>query len=72
MFSMQKCILNGIMKKIEKEAKKETGYDVSLRFNDPIRFKIKDGAVQLHLNIDASGDIALLKQVIEGLGEESE
>lgn len=72
MFSLQKCILNGIMKKIEKEAKKETGYDVNLRFNDPIRFKIKDGNVQLHLNIDANADVALLKKMIEEWGEESE
>jgi len=72
MFSLQKCILNGIMKKIEKEAQKATGYDVNLRFNDPIRFKIKDGAVQLHLNIDGSCDIALLKKAIEEWGEGSE
>ena len=71
MFSIQKCILNGISKRIEKELKKGTGYEASLTFNDPIRFKIKDGNVKLHLNIDTSIDAALIKKAIEEWGEES-
>ena len=69
MFSLQKCILNKIMKKLEKEAAKE-GYDMSLRFNDPIKFKIKDGDIRLHLNIDANCDVALIKKFIDDMGAE--
>ena len=69
--TISKHVLNAITKKLQKAAKEDSGYDVDIEFKDPVSFKIKDGAVRLHLNVTASVDANLLLKLIEkGLGSE--
>ena len=62
-------VLNSIVKKLKSEVKDETGYELDLKFNDPVKLKIKDGAARLHLNVDAAVDANLLLKLIEEIKE---
>lgn len=67
--NISKFMLNSVVKKLQSEVKDETGYEVDLRFNDPVKLKIKDGAARLHINIDAAVDANLLLKLIEEIKE---
>lgn len=67
--NVSKFMLNSVVKKLQSEVKDETGYEVDLRFNDPVKLKIKDGAARLHINIDAAVDANLLLKLIEEIKE---
>ena len=62
---ISKKLLNAVSKKICTAEKENSGYDVDLKFDDPISFKIKDGTAKLHLNVTASVDAALLFKLFE-------
>ena len=63
--TISKHVLNAITNKLKKVAKEDSGYDVDLKFDDPISFKIRDGAAKLHINMTASVDANLLLKLIE-------
>lgn len=58
-------LLNFFVNKLKAEIKDETGYEVDLKFNDPVSLKIKDGGARLHLNIDAFVDANAILKLIE-------
>lgn len=64
---ISKRILNAVTKRILKDVKEDSGYDVDLKFNDPISLKIKDGTATFHLNITANADAKL---ILDLLGKE--
>ncbi len=65
---LDKHIMNFIMNKLKKVAKEDSGYDIDVKFDDPISFRIKDGAAKLHVNVTASVDANLLMKILEELG----
>lgn len=58
-------VLNTLVNKLKSEVKDETGYEVDLKFNDPVSLKIKDGGARLHLNVDAFVDANCILKLIE-------
>ena len=58
-------VLNALVNKLKSEVKDETGYEVDLKFNDPVSLKIKDGGARLHVNCDLFADANLLLKLIE-------
>ena len=58
-------VLNALVNKLKSEIKDETGYEVDLKFNDPVSLKIKDGGARLHLNVDAFVDANCILKLIE-------
>lgn len=58
-------VLNALVNKLKSEVKDETGYEVDLKFNDPVSLKIKDGGARLHLNVDAFVDANCILKLIE-------
>ncbi len=67
---IEKWIANAIMNKLKKVAKEDSGYDIDVKFDDPISFRFKDGAAKLHINVTASVDANLLMKLMEGMGSD--
>lgn len=62
-------VLNALIKKLKDEVKDETGYEIDLKFNDPVNLKVKDGGAKLHVNCDLFADANLLLKLIEEIKE---
>lgn len=62
-------LMNKVLAKVEKAVKKETGYDLSIILNEPLKLKLKDGTIQLHCNVDIHADTGLIFELKKELGE---
>ena len=68
--TIPKAILNPVMKRLKKEIKDDTGYEISINFREPIRLKVEDGGARLTINVETMVDANLLSKLLEELKDE--